>query len=78
MSDNQIKITKEMEENTKEKNVNENKKRNKKHHFDDNFIDEDESEMDVIEYRKLLGSIFPSKFIKNKNYDFFVYSKIFF
>jgi len=67
MSDNQIKITKEMEENTKEKNVNENKKRNKKHHFDDNFIDEDESEMDVIEYRKLLGSIFPSKFIKNKN-----------
>ena len=39
MSDNQIKITKEMEENTKEKNINENK-RNKKHQFDDKFIDD--------------------------------------
>ena len=67
MSDNQIKITKEMEENTKEKNINENK-RNKKHQFDDKFIDdEDGGEMNVIEYRKLLGSLFPSKFIKNKN-----------
>ena len=54
------------ESSNKRDEINKRKKKNGNNDSDDDFIDSENDEMDVHEYRKFISKIFPSKHLNKK------------